>query len=176
MSHEIFKKYTKQQIKEIETNWIGIENNSWYRYLLNLLPDYSSIKFCFANRKGGLGYVAPFDIDGDRFKHEGIRFTGIPTPEIWTHEIWHYFTIPALTSYKKSMFNKNSNEFVTEISNLYQLAKSKGYSTINGVSIHENLNEFIVNITNINSVNDLKKIGLFDQYLDCQKKWLDSIK
>ena len=81
--------------------------------LKKLLADYlkkkmlqTNVKFSFINTKGGLGYTAPWEIDGDRLKHEGLRYKGIPTPEVWTHELWHYFTNPALVEYKNSIQNK----------------------------------------------------------------------
>lgn len=177
---ENFKKYTKEEIRSIEYNHIRITDDSWYRYLLNILPDYSNVKFSFKNTKGGLGYTAPWEIDGDRLKHEGLRYNGIPTPEVWTHELWHYFTIPALVEYKKSIENNtichfNALNFTKGMLKLYDDSKKLGYSPINGVSIHDNLNEFVVNITNEESVRKLKRIGIFDEYFIIQKKWMKSI-
>ena len=45
----------------------------------------------------------------------------------------------------------------------------------NGVSVHDNLNEFVVNITNERSVDELKRIGIFDEYFIIQNKWMKSI-
>ena len=58
---------------------------------------------------------------------------------------------------------------------LYQKSKDSGYSPINGVSIHDNLNEFVVNITNEKSVEKLKKLGIFYEYFTVQKNWMKSI-
>ena len=177
---ENFKKYTKEEIKDIEYNHIKITNGSWHRYLLRMLPDYSNVKFSFINTKGGLGYTAPWEVDGDRLKHEGLRYKGIPTPEIWTHELWHYFTNPALVEYKNSIQNKtichfHALNFTEGMIKLYEGSKKFGYSPINGVSVHDNLNEFVVNITNERSVDELKRIGIFDEYFIIQNKWMKSI-
>ena len=40
--NENFKTYTKEQIKEIENNFIKVLPNSWERFLLDKLPDYSN--------------------------------------------------------------------------------------------------------------------------------------
>jgi hypothetical protein len=173
--NENFKTYTKEQIKEIENNFIKVLPNSWERFLLDKLPDYSNIKFQFKTEKG-LGYVAPFQREGDRLKHRGIEFSGIPTPEVWVHELWHYFTNPAFTTFVEDPQNcpQSAKEYTRKLSGIYERAKSLGYSTINGVSIHENLNEFAVNITNQNSIRHLKKIGLFDEYYRCQMEFIES--
>lgn len=177
---ENFKIYTKEQLKIIENKHIEIKEDSWHRYLLNMLPDYSNVKFIFKNLKGGLGYTAPWEDKGSRLSHEGLRFDGIPSPEVWTHELWHYFTIPALVDYKNSILNKkicnfNTLNFSKGMINLYEKSKEFGYSPINGVSIHDNVNEFVVNITNEKSVEKLKKLGIFDEYFTIQKNWMESI-
>jgi hypothetical protein len=176
--NESFKLYSKEQLKEIENKFIKIKDDSWERFLLNILPDYSGVKFTFRNEVGGLGYVEPFNRVDNKLKHSGLRFSGIPTPEIYTHELWHYFTIPALTQFQQNQKNSNSNiyEYTKTLFELYKNAKSMGYSVINGVSVHDNLNEFAVNITNQDSVKQLKKLGLFDDYFNCQKKYMNSLK
>jgi hypothetical protein len=37
-------------------------------------------------------------------------------------------------------------------------------------------NPAISTITNVNSVSYLRRLEIFEEYLDCQKKWLKSIK
>jgi hypothetical protein len=63
---------------------------------------------------------------------------------------------------------------VITMQNLYNRAKKLGYSAKNELSVHENLNEFVVNITNISSVKKLQR--LWKEYFECQKKWFESIK
>jgi hypothetical protein len=164
-------------LKELESK---IKFTPFQQSILDLFPDYSKVKVTIENDKGGLGYVGDFKEREDSINNTGristtIKYTGIPSAEIFIHELLHYFTIPALINYTTAQKGSNIEIYVKSLSNLYQKAKSLGYTAVNGTSVHENLNEFAVNLTNGKSVEQLKKLGLYDEYLNILKTYLQSI-
>jgi len=192
----VFKQYPKEQLDLLEEE-IGIikcdspnlKPGYWHGYLLSLLPDYSTTKFTFKNDIGGLGYVG-FEktSKGPWILKDGIRYAGLPTPEVWVHEIWHRFTQGALLWWHESVSephspqnpNKECPKFIMDygfkMNDLCVRAKAKGYSVINGISVHDGLHEFAVNITNIGSVIKLRQLGLWKEYFECQKEWLENLR
>ena len=151
-----------------------------HQEILNLLPDYSNVKISLENDRGGLGYVGDFkQREEDNSKNTRvsttIKYSGIPSSEIYTHELLHYFTIPALILYQQGNRSENIKQYVEALDKLYTKAKSKGYTSINGVSIHDNLNEFAVNITNEKSIEQLKKLGIYDDLINLTKNYLNSL-
>lgn len=159
---ELFERNTDEMtLVEIESQ---IEIEPRHRVILDMMPDYSNIKASIVNKVGGLGYVGNFkerEIKRGKAISTTILFDGLPTSEIFTHELLHYFTIPVLVKYTETPQDYKGSAvetYVKGLDNLLLLAKSKGYSPINGVSIHNNLNEFAVNITNEESSNQLKRI------------------
>jgi hypothetical protein len=195
----VFKQYTRGELDIFEQE-IGIikytggtvkfEPGYWHGYLLSLLPDYSTTRFTFRNDIGGLGHVGfKKTSTGPWILKDGIRYDSYPpTPEVWVHEIWHRFTQGALLWWHESVSppyslqnpSKECPEIImdygSKMNDLYVRAIRKGYSAINGVSIHEALHEFVVNITNISSVKKLMQLGLWLEYFDCQKEWLENLK
>ena len=151
-----------------------------HREILNMLPNYSKVKISIENDRGGLGYVGDFneresELDKTSRMSTTIKYSGLPSSEIYTHELLHYFTIPALLQYKQGNVVGNIKTYVEGLNTLYQKAKSLGYSPINGVSIHDNLNEFAVNITNTNSVENLKQIGIYSDLIQLTQNYLESL-
>jgi hypothetical protein len=151
-----------------------------HQEILNLLPDYSNVKISLENDRGGLGYVGDFkQREEDNSKNTRvsttIKYSGIPSSEIYTHELLHYFTIPALILYQQGNRSENIKQYVEALDKLYTKAKSKGYTSINGVSVHDNLNEFAVNITNEKSIEQLKKLGIYDDLINLTKNYLNSL-
>ena len=151
-----------------------------HREILNMLPNYSKVKISIENDRGGLGYVGDFneresELDKTSRMSTTIKYSGLPSSEIYTHELLHYFTIPALLQYKQGNVVGNIKTYVEGLNTLYQKAKSLGYSPINGVSIYDNLNEFAVNITNTNSVENLKQIGIYSDLIQLTQNYLESL-
>lgn len=155
-----------------------------HKEFLYFMPAPFNIKVNIENDRGGLGYVGDFNLREEQLG-EGmetfwisgeIKYTGIPSSEVFMHELLHYFTIPAMIAYKRNPSGTgNGNMFVKELNKLYEEAKSKGYSPINGVSIHDNLNEFAVNITNLESIEQLRDIDLYDKVSDLIYDYLKSL-
>jgi hypothetical protein len=191
---ENFKEYklfenTVMTVSEIEDN-INIEPR--HQEILNMMPDYSKVKASLVNTVGGLGYVGNFkerEISRGKAISTTILFDDIPTSEIFTHELLHYFTIPILVRYTENPENYKGSvveTYVKSLMSLAKLAQSKGYSAVNGVSVHNNLNEFAVNITNRDSCNKLKDIKLsmtdgrtttiYDMLMKITSDYLKSIK
>lgn len=166
--------------KDIESQ-IKIEEE--HQQILNLLPDYSNVKVSIENDRGGLGFVGDFTarenaLDNSLTISTTVKYSGIPSSEVYTHELLHYFTIPAFIAYKKNHLSKTSAgyKYIKDLNDLYEKSKSLGYTPINGVSIHDNLTEFAVNITNPKSVTKLKELGIYDELFDITKQYLQSFK
>ena len=161
---------SKEQLEKL----IGFDNNqeeiSRLKNLLNILPDYSNISINFKSNKVGLGYVNSIEHKKDKIISI-IEFNGLPSPEVYVHELYHYFTLPALVRTDvTSCFN-----YVNKMQYLYEYYKNIGYSVINGTSIHDNLAEFCVNITNKKSYQDMIRFGFYDEYFSNTKEYLSSI-
>jgi len=160
--------------EQLEKN-IGFDGNSdeilRLKSLLRILPEYNNITINFKSNKGGLGYVNSKEYIKDRILTT-IEFNGLPSPEVYVHELYHYFTLPALVRPDTPI----SFEYISNMQYLYEYSKNRGYSVINGISIHDTLNEFCVNITNHKSYNDLLKIGIYDKYLEVTLKFFNSLK
>ncbi len=168
---------TTDAIADIESK---IKIEPIHQEILNLLPDYSNVKISLENDRGGLGYVGDFkQREEDNSKNTRIsttiKYSGVPSSEIYTHELLHYFTIPALILYQQGNRSENIKQYVEALDKLYTKAKSKGYTSINGVSVHDNLNEFAVNITNEKSIEQLKKLGIYDDLINLTKNYLNSL-
>jgi hypothetical protein len=151
-----------------------------HKEILEMLPDYSNVKISLDNDKGGLGYVGDFteretERAGEIAISTVIKYSGVPSSEIYTHELLHYFTIPALIQYNKGNKANNIVQYVEKLNGLYLRAKEQGYSPINGVSMYDNLNEFAVNITNAESVKKLKEFGLYKDLMNITRNYLSSL-
>ena len=128
-------------------------------------------------------------LDKNKFKVNITQYpSDLPTADNLKHYVLFNINVRG-----KSKFNQNKIQFEPNKSTIikilenskinekgesyikYDGSKKFGYSPINGVSIHDNLNEFVVNITNEKSVEKLKKLGIFDEYFTVQKNWMKSI-
>lgn len=158
----------------------AIEISAWHQAILSIMPDYKMVKCYLVNDVGGLGYTR-FHLDWGANSIKGIvKFTGIPNSEVFTHELLHFFTIPALNHYKDigsrhTGITGNEKIYSEGLIKLYQAAKREGYSAINHYSIVDNLNEFAVNITNQESSQKLDKIGIYNRLFALTKWYLSTL-
>lgn len=110
-------------VSEIEDK-INIEPR--HQIILDMMPDYSNIKASIVNPVGGLGYVGNFkerEINRGEAISTTILFDGLPTSEIFTHELLHYFTIPMLVRYTKNPKNYKGSFVETYVESLLDLAR-----------------------------------------------------
>jgi uncharacterized membrane-anchored protein len=93
-------------------------------------------------------------------------------PKTVIHETIHGFTHPYL--YAQKLVNEGvisisdpkqaflAKELYSTVTKLYEKATKKGYKVINGESVEDNAMEFVANLSNEESVKELKRIGLYD--------------
>ncbi len=113
-----------------------------------------------------------------------IAITHQDHPETIVHETIHGFSHPYLYAWKLLKEWKISisdpkqaalvKEHYSTVTNLYKKAKEKGYKVINGSSVEDNVMEFIANLSNAESVKELKKLWLYDPLLWAYKNLVNS--
>jgi hypothetical protein len=117
------------------------------------------------------------DIKGVTFNPRHI------SPELVLHEIVHTFTMPVMASMQRidnTPEYKNISDvdprkiFWRGIKALWSFVQSKGYSPTNSHSVHNTIEEFVVNITNESSLLRLQEVPMQDcNYTNMQgmKTW-----
>lgn len=114
-----------------------------------------------------------------------IKETKKNDTETKLHELIHSYTHPYLFAWEQQkLWNINITndaqrtravEHFDSIKLLYNEAVGNWYTAINGTSIEDNMSEFIANLTNAWSVEQLKKLNIYDRLTAELKKHINSI-